>query len=146
MFDVIKNIHGVIAYLFILFSIGSIAMAAWRYFQKENYSSSQLSLARFGFIFSHIQLLLGAFLWVMHGYASLLSENAKAVMQDASMRKLIVEHPFTNIIAIAILTVGFISIKKTSEDHSKHIKTILFFGISLLLILSRIPRYPWLGN
>ena len=104
-----------------------------------------MTLARLAFISSHIQLVLGFILWYSQGYLAQMSQDMKSVMSEKSIRLLAVEHPAINILAIAILTIGFISIKKSTLDQTKHIKGILYFGIALILILSRIPYKTWLN-
>ena len=104
-----------------------------------------MSLVKLAFISSHVQLALGLMLWWSQGYLSQLSLDAKAVMSNKALRLLAVEHPATNILAIALITIGFISIKKSALDQTKHLKGIIYFGIALLLILSRIPYHSWLN-
>lgn len=84
-----------------------------------------MTIARLAFISSHIQLILGFILWYERGYLKLLSEDMKSVMGEKSLRLLAVEHPAINILAIAILTIGFISIKKAALDQTRHIKGII---------------------
>lgn len=142
---ILKNIHSIVAYLFIISTIAFILMSLIGAMKKNDFTKKNMSLARLAFIASHIQLVLGFILWWTHGYAQMLSENMKEVMSDKSVRLLAVEHPMINILAIAILTIGFISIKKSSLDSTKHIKGIIYYGIALLLILSRIPYQTWLS-
>jgi energy-converting hydrogenase Eha subunit C len=141
---ILKEIHSFVASIFLICTIIFVIFCFLRVFRKSRYSNTQVVLAKMSFILSHIQLLIGLALWWLHGYAQVLSEDAKAVMHDGTMRKLIVEHPLTNIIAITILTIGFISLKKATTDHSKHIKGVLFYGIALILILAMIPYSQWL--
>ena len=126
----IKSIHGLFAYFFLISALFFIIISL---------------LARLAFISSHIQLVLGFILWYSQGYLAQMSQDMKLVMSEKSIRLLAVEHPAINILAIAILTIGFISIKKSTLDQTKHIKGILYFGIALILILSRIPYKTWLN-
>jgi energy-converting hydrogenase Eha subunit C len=143
-FPILKEIHSFLAYFFLISTVVFVLYCIWRAYTKSSFSSTQVSLARLSFIMSHIQLLIGIVLWWLHGYAQLLSDDAKAVMHDGVMRKLVIEHPLTNIIAITLLSIGFISLKKATTDHSKHIKGIIFYGIALILILAMIPYNQWL--
>lgn len=71
-----------------------------------------MTLVKLAFISSHLQLALGLLLWWSQGYLSQLSQDTQSVMSDKALRILAVEHPVTNILAIALITIGFISIKK----------------------------------
>jgi len=141
----IKSIHGIVAYFFLISTILFVIVSLIGFFKKSEFKKANMTLARLSFISCHIQLVLGFILWYSQGYLTLMSENMKAVMSEKSIRLLAVEHPAINILGIAILTIGFISIKKTAVDQSKHIKGIIYYGIALLLILSRIPYKTWLN-
>lgn len=141
---ILKNIHSLFAYLFLIATLVFVGMSLVGFFKKSDFKKNNFLLARISFISSHIQLVLGLLLWWGNGYLAALSENAKEIMGNKGARLVAVEHPAVNIIAIALLTIGFISIKKSALDSTKHIKGMIYFGIALLLILSRIPYSQWL--
>ena len=141
----IKSIHGLFAYFFLISALFFIIISLIGFIKKSEFKKSNMTLARLAFISSHIQLVLGFILWYSQGYLAQMSQDMKSVMSEKSIRLLAVEHPAINILAIAILTIGFISIKKSTLDQTKHIKGILYFGIALILILSRIPYKTWLN-
>jgi hypothetical protein len=62
---------------------------------------------------------------------------------NAASRLLAVEHPFTKIIAIVLITVGWSRHKKFVEGKKKFKNIAIFYGLGLLLILSRIPYGQW---
>lgn len=142
---ILKSIHGLVAYFFLIATISFVIVSLIGFFQKSEFKKLNMTLGRLSFITSHIQLLLGFGVWFQMGYLTMMSENMKGVMGEKALRMLAVEHPATNILAIALLTIGFISIKKSTLDQTKHIKGILYFGIALILILSRIPYKTWLN-
>lgn len=141
----IKSIHGLIAYLFLISTLAFVIFSLISFLKKSDFRKTNMSLVKLAFISSHVQLALGLLLWWSQGYLSQLSLDAKAVMSNKALRLLAVEHPATNILAIALITIGFISIKKSALDQTKHLKGIIYFGIALLLILSRIPYHAWLN-
>ncbi|MBL7790042.1 MAG: hypothetical protein JNL75_09480 [Chitinophagales bacterium] len=142
---ILKSIHGLVAYFFLITTIAFVIVSLIGFFQKSEFKKLNMTLGRLSFITSHFQLLLGFGVWFQMGYLTMMSENMKGVMSEKALRMLAVEHPATNILAIALLTIGFISIKKSTLDQTKHIKGILYFGIALILILSRIPYKTWLN-
>jgi hypothetical protein len=142
---IIKSIHGLFAYFFLISIFIFVLISLIGIIKKSEFKKSNMTIARLTFIASHIQLVLGFILWYSQGYLTLMSENMKSVMSEKSLRLLAVEHPAINILAIAIITIGFISIKKSALDQTKHIKGLLYFGIALILILSRIPYKTWLN-
>ena len=62
---------------------------------------------------------------------------------NSASRLLALEHPFTNIIAIALITIGWSRHKKKTDDTAKFKSIAIFYGLGLLLILSRIPLGQW---
>jgi len=62
---------------------------------------------------------------------------------NSESRLLAVEHPFTNILAIILITVGWSRHKKFMEGKKKFKSIAIFYGLGLLLILSRIPYGQW---
>lgn len=141
----IKSIHGLFAYFFLISTLFFVVISFIGFFKKSEFKKSNMTLARLAFISSHIQLVLGFILWYTQGYLTQMGQDMKYVMSNPPLRLLAVEHPAINILAIAIITIGFISIKKSSLDQTKHIKGILYYGIALILILSRIPYKTWLN-
>ena len=73
-----------------------------------------------------------------------LKTNGAEVMSDKGVRLLAVEHPITMIFAIALITVGWSKHKKKTEALAKFKTIAVFYGLALLLILSRIPWSNWL--
>jgi hypothetical protein len=53
------------------------------------------------------------------------------------------EHPLTNIIAIALITIGWTKHKKATTGEAKFKSIAIFFGLGLVLILIRIPWSLW---
>jgi uncharacterized protein (DUF486 family) len=61
------------------------------------------------------------------------------VISDKATRILAVEHPIIMILVIVFITVGWSKHKKKTEDAAKFKTFVIFYGIGLLLMLSRIP-------
>lgn len=100
-------------------------------------------VALYTLISVHLQLLTGLVLFFMSPKVELAMENMGMAMKDPASRLVLIEHPLMMIIGIILITVGYMK-SKAITDRAKYGKTILvYFGIALLLILSRIPMYSW---
>jgi hypothetical protein len=88
-------------------------------------------------------LLIGLVLYFTHDKFKFWSMYGMKVMKDANLRQALVEHPITNIIAIVLITIGFSKHKKEESSNGKFKKIGIFYGLGLLLILSRIPWKQW---
>ena len=60
------------------------------------------------------------------------------LMSNSQIRFYLVEHPFLNIIAIVLITVGWSVHKKQSDPEKKFLRIIIFYGLGLLLTITRI--------
>ena len=101
-------------------------------------------ISLFALILTHIQLLVGLILY----FVSANGLNAIQTMGmgglNSAARLLAVEHPFINIIAVVLITIGWSKHKKVMEAKKKFKTISIFYGLGLLLILSRIPWGQWL--
>jgi hypothetical protein len=90
----------------------------------------------------HLQLLLGLLLYFVFspmGLKAIQTLGMGAVMKNADARYWAVEHITVMILAVVLAQVGRSLSKKAPTDLQKHKKAAIFFGIALLLVLSRIP-------
>lgn len=87
-----------------------------------------------------LQLLLGLILYI---FLSPVTKSAfvdmAAAMKGAPIRFFAVEHPVGMIVAIALAHVGRVRIRKAADSESRHKQALVFFGLSLLVMLLSIP-------
>ena len=86
-----------------------------------------------------IQLLLGLILYFSGMWFDNLKTNAGAVMKDGVQRFFSVEHALMMIIAWLLVHIGRSMVKRAGNDAQKHKRSLIFFGIALLIILAMIP-------
>ncbi|OAD45468.1 hypothetical protein [Polaribacter atrinae] len=139
-----KDIHSYWAYLVLAILIFTVVNAIIGLKQKKEFTDKDLRLGLFTLIVSHIQLLIGLGWYFMSPWYKTLKANGSEVMGDKAVRLLAVEHPLMMVIAIVFITIGWSKHKKKTEDVAKFKTFAIFYGIALLLILSRIPWSNWL--
>ncbi len=145
MSDIIKNLHSYWAYLVLLVLVIATVNALYKTFSDKEYEAKDFRISLFALIVSHIQLLIGLILYFVSPRFELWSELGGKVMSNSIARLYLVEHPLINIIAIALITIGYSKHKKKLTSPSK-LKTIaIFYTIALVLVLSRIPWSTWMG-
>ncbi len=146
MYSLLKNIHSYWAYLVLLILILGIFNAIAGKIKGKDFESKDLRLSLFGLIFSHIQLLIGLILYFVSPWFGQWSDlGIGGVMNNAQVRLYLVEHPFANILAIVLITMGWSLHKRQSDPGKKFLRIAFFYGLGLLLLLSRIPWVSWLG-
>jgi Na+/H+-dicarboxylate symporter len=139
-----KNVHSYWAYIVLAILIFAVANAITGFIKKKQFTDKDLRIGLFALIVSHIQLLIGLAWYFMSPWYKALKEDAGSVMSDKATRLLAVEHPTVMILAIVFITIGWSKHKKKIEDAAKFKTFGIFYGIGLLLILSRIPWNNWL--
>jgi hypothetical protein len=109
----------------------------------REFSEKDRKIAMIAFIICHIQLLVGLILYVVSPLGLELLTGGGA-MSDPVARLTALEHPLINIIAIVLISIGYIRAKKMTVSRSKFRSIYMMYAIGLLLILSRIPWANWL--
>lgn len=140
MFDFIQKFHSGWAYLALLLLVIAVVNSLLGMFSKKEFTPNDRKVALFGLIGIHIQLLVGMVLYFLSplGFASLGN------MADKAIRLTSLEHPLINIVAIVLITIGWSKHKKLTTSATKFKTFSIYYGIGLVLILSRIPWGTWL--
>ena len=139
-----KEIHSYWAYLVLIMCIFSVINAILGLSKKREFTDKDMRIGLFTLIVSHIQLLIGLAWYFMSPWYKALKEDAASVMANKELRLLAVEHPITMILAIVLITIGWSKHKKKTTDSAKFKTFVIFYGIGLLLMLSKIPWNNWL--
>jgi low temperature requirement protein LtrA len=92
-------------------------------------------MALFTLIFSHLQLIMGIILMFISTKVSF----EEGWIKNPLLRYFGMEHTLLMIIGIILITVGYSTAKRKTDAKSKFKTTWIFYGIALVLILSRIP-------
>lgn len=141
--DTLISLHSTVAYVVLAFLVLSFVNALTGVLASRSFGSRDFRLSLFGLIFSHIQLLLGVVVYFVSPYFSAWENGMGAVMKDATLRLFLVEHPTTNVLAIVLITMGWSLHKKATNSRKKFFRIAVFYGLGLLLLLSRIPWQQW---
>ena len=86
-----------------------------------------------------IQLLMGLILYFTGMWFEKVKAGMGSVMKDPAERFFAVEHALMMIIAWLLVHIGRSMVKRTGSDAQKHKRTLIYFGLALILILAMIP-------
>ncbi|WP_339707545.1 hypothetical protein [uncultured Kriegella sp.] len=144
MYEVILTLHSYLAYivLAILFlAVGNAisGLATNKMFTPEK----DFRLSLFALILTHLMLLVGLILFFVSPSGLQAIQALGMGGLNAPARLLAVEHPFINIIGVTLITIGWSRHKKFIEGKKKFKSIAIFYGLGLVLILSRIPWGQW---
>jgi hypothetical protein len=141
---VIQTIHSYWAYLVLIVLISAVLKSVIGYFANKDYDANAFRVSLFTLIVSHIQLLIGLILYFTSVRFDLWSDlGVGEVMKNANIRLYLVEHPTINILAVALITIGYSKHKKKLVSKPKYKTIAIFYSIALILIFSRIPWNVW---
>ena len=139
LYTFIQKFHSGWAYLALLLLVVAVVNAIIGMNSNKEFTPKDRKISLFGLIATHIQLVIGLILY----FVSPLGLAAFGQMSDKALRLTSLEHTLTNIIAIVLITIGWSKHKKAVESKAKFKAIALFYGLGLLLILSRIPWSLW---
>ncbi|WP_454975013.1 hypothetical protein [Capnocytophaga bilenii] len=143
LYQYINSVHSLCAYVVLIVLFLSTINALAGFFTKKEFTVKDLRLSLFTLIFSHTQLLLGLLLYAVTPRLMAWQMGAKIVMKDSLLRQLLVEHPLMNIIAVTLITIGWVKHKKQTTNRGKFGKIAIFYTIALICLLSMIPWRLW---
>ena len=138
MYEIIQKAHSGIAYLALLALVLAAVNAFMGYSSKKPFEKKDKMMALFALILCHLQLVLGLVVYFVSPIGFNLLGNMETEARLTSL-----EHPLINILAIALVTIGWSKHKKSLTSESKFKTFSIFYGLGLLLILSRIPWNMW---
>ncbi|WP_166960529.1 hypothetical protein [Yeosuana marina] len=145
MYNTVITIHSYWAYVVLIVLLIAVINAIYKSVAGKEYEARDFRISLFTLIVSHIQLLIGFVLYFVSPRFDLWSELGGKVMSNSLARLYLVEHPFVNIIAVTLITIGYSKHKKKLTSQSKLKIIAIFYTIALVLFLSRIPWSTWMG-
>jgi hypothetical protein len=139
MYTALQTAHSIFAYIVLAVLFFAAVNAISGLVSKRFFAAKDLRISLFAMILSHMQLLIGFILY----FVSPLGFDALGNMGDKDLRLTSLEHPLINIIALAVITIGWSKHKKEESHNGKYKKIAVFYTIGLVLILSRLPWASW---
>jgi len=110
--------------------------------KKGTFTASHKKIGMFTMICADLLLLIGLYQWAFGktwGLVNIKELGFSGVMKVPAARFFAVEHLLGMLIAIILIHTGYSYAKKSLPDAVKHRRAILFYGLSLLIILISIP-------
>ncbi len=139
MYEIIQKLHSGFAYLAFLLLVIAVVNSVNGLFSKKDFAERDRKIALFALAAIHTQLLIGIVVY----FVSPLGFSALGQMKDAALRLTSLEHPLMNIIGIVLITIGWMKHKKLTTSKSKFKTFSIYYGLGLVLILSKIPWGLW---
>jgi hypothetical protein len=132
-------IHSILRWAVLLFGVCAVLSALGAVVSKRAYRSGDNKVSLFFMISCDIQLLLGLILYFSGMWFEKVKTGMGEVMKDPAERFFAVEHALMMIIAWLLVHIGRSMVKRADTDAQKHKRTLIYFGIALIIILLMIP-------
>lgn len=146
MYEALLNTHSYLAYVALAVLFLAVANAILGWTGKKDFTlTKDFRISLFAMILAHLQLLVGLVLYFVSPKGMYAIQELGMGGLNSAARLLAVEHPFINIVALVFITIGWSKHKKILEAKRKFKTITIFYGLGLLLILSRIPWAQWLN-
>jgi len=140
IYSTVKDVHGSFRWVVLALAVLSIVDFAMGWIRKKNFGRLDNTLSLLYMIACDLQLMLGLTLYF---FLSPTTQNAlqfgTSQFSDPKVFFFAVEHPATMILGIACAHIGRVVSKKATTDESKFKRGAIWFALSLILILARMP-------
>ncbi|HEX8268666.1 MAG TPA: hypothetical protein VF581_02130 [Flavobacterium sp.] len=135
MYEFLQQIHagwGILTLILLLIAVVNSLIGRS---SKKEFLSKDRKITLFALIATHIQFLIGIAIY----FNSPRGLAVLGEMKNDALRLTSMEHPLVNLIAITLITMGWSRHKKLAGSAAIFKNFLIFYGIGLLLILSRLP-------
>ncbi|RZJ35120.1 MAG: hypothetical protein EOO51_06610 [Flavobacterium sp.] len=148
MYNFVLKLHSGWAYIVLIMMLIAVVNALIGLSSKNPFTLKDRRISLFALTAVHIQLLIGLVLYFTSPNGMAKFGMIKMADMQPIDRLLALEHPLVNLIAIALITIGWSKHKRVpvvegSEQYKQFKSIAIFYGIGLLLLLSRIPWQTW---
>ena len=137
----ILHLHSLLRYLVLILMIISVVKAISGLRSSGNIKNNSIEF--YTLIAFHIQVVTGLILYYISPVVQVALNNFGNAMGDAELRFTAMEHPLIMLIAAVFITIGYSKSKNQNEIKAFSKTILIFYGIALLLVLSRIPMTSW---
>ena len=137
MYEILTHTHSGLRWVALIL----IIFAIYNSITAKEFTKREKLINLFSMVSLHTQLLLGLVLYFIYPRVIF----ASGWMKDASFRFYGMEHLAGMLIAIALITVGYVKSKKGTTPAAIYKPIKLFYIIGLILILASIP-WPFRAN
>jgi len=144
MYSAVLTTHSWLRWVIVLLAFAAVLRAIMGWQSRRMWTRVDDRTGLMLMIAVDLQLLLGLLLYFVYSpHTALAMDDFGNAMQTSGLRYWAVEHVFSAVVGIALIHVGRMRAKKTSDSKRKHRTTAIFFSLALLALLVAIP---WPGT
>jgi hypothetical protein len=139
MYSILLALHSWLRWLVLI----SLVFAVYRAYQGKRLGKSFSKLdnrtRHITATIAHIQLTLGLWLYFVSPVVDYFLKNFSLAVHMREIRFFGMEHITMMVIAVTVLTIGSMKVKRAKTDQEKFKKMFTWYSIALLIIFLSIP-------
>jgi hypothetical protein len=140
MYPFFLTLHSLLRWVVLLAGIVAVVMALRGWLGQRPWRPLENRVSLIYMISMDVQVLLGFLLYfVLSPITTEAFAEFGAAMGDVELRFWLLEHLFWMVLALVLIHVGRILIRRAPADLERHKRAAIFFGPALLAILLAIP-------
>jgi len=139
LYLVLKHLHSIMRWILLVSLLITLVYSLIGISRRARLSGSGIYTARLTLAFAHLQLLVGLVLYLIS--PKVIFEAAS--MQSPILRFFLVEHFLGMVIAVALITAGYFSMKKRTITPSSS-RIVFWFYLAALFVMLLIIPWPFL--
>ncbi len=140
MYQSLLFIHSWLRWVVLILMLIIIIKSLLGLVNKSTYLKSDKTLLTATIGTLEVQMLIGVVLYIFLSPATQIAfSDFGAAMKNSTLRYFAIEHIFAMIVGVALAEIGRAKVKRATEDLKKFKFQLIFFAISLLIMLNRIP-------
>lgn len=134
-YKILLTTHSVVRWLLLISMVLSIVISLIGWINKKGLSNRDLKVNTFAMSFAHLQVIFGLVLYFITPQISFSGFS----LSDPVIRYYTINHSLIMILAVIVLTVGSIRAKRAADKLSAATTSLVWYLVSLGLIISAIP-------
>lgn len=132
-------LHSLLRWLVIISLFYTLFRAYRGWWQAHAFTATDELLRRVTLAVSHTQALIGLILYFISPLTVHFMTHFKEAVHDRQLRFFGMEHSFTMLLAVVIITITAMRVKRQTVDKQKFKTLAIGFSIATLLIIIAIP-------
>ncbi len=131
--------HSLFRWLVLISLVYAIYRAYRGWYTKREFTKFDNTVRHWTATISHIQLMIGIWLYFMSPLVSYFWTNVSQIIHDRHPRFFGLEHASIMILAIVIISIGSAKAKRKPTDLEKFKTMAIWYTVGLVLIFVNIP-------
>lgn len=132
-------LHSIVRWLVLVFIVYSLFRALTGVVKRKAFTSTDNAFRHWTATVAHIQLLIGIILYTQSPAVKYFWANTETAREDMDLVFFSILHIFLMLTATVVLTIGSGLTKRKPTDKEKFKTMLIWFSITLLIILIAIP-------